>query len=88
MKSFQNNRNEELVIDIDSYAGAGSEANTIAYYKDGDNDATDIKCEAGMNVVYNNAYRGTSTTAITGLLTAPVLYGGTIRFIDNDDTIG
>ncbi len=82
------NRNDELVIDLDSYAGAGSEADTIAYYKDGDNDSTDIKCESGINVIYNNAYRGTGVSSITGLLTAPVLYGGTIRFIDNDDTLG
>lgn len=82
------NSNDELVIDLDSYAGAGSGANTIAYYKDGDNDKTDIKCDSDIKVVYNNGYLGVATSSITGFLTAPVLYGGTIRFIDNDEEKG
>ncbi len=87
------NRNEELVIGLDAYDSINS-SNNLLYVKDGDNDTTEVDLEKTLAVVYNNQclkdgdtdYEGAA--AINSLITAPCLYGGEIRLIDNDETPG
>ncbi len=80
------NRNDELVIGLDVFAGhdttVGKEC--VKYYKDGDNDVTTAKVEAGIDVVLNG--NGGTLTSLNSL--AGSLYGGNITLIDNDEVNG
>ncbi|MBR5614718.1 MAG: S-layer homology domain-containing protein [Clostridia bacterium] len=92
------NRNDELVINLDSYAGittgtvtpTGGSPYTVVtevkYYKDGDNDVTKVDLQDVKVAVYNN--EGTDAATAFGYLSTPSLYGGTITLIDNDDKNG
>ena len=84
--AIDTNRNDELVIGLDVFAGhdttVGKEC--VKYYKDGDNDVTTAKVEAGIDVVLNG--NGGTLTSLNSL--AGSLYGGSITLIDNDEVNG
>ncbi len=92
------NRNKELVIDLDQYDAGGvasvsggvvTAISDVAYYKEGANDTTDIKIEAGAVLVVNGVYTAiTSSVDIATEVSGITAYGGTIKFIDNDESNG
>ncbi len=92
------NRNKELVINLDQYAAGGvatvsggvvTAISDVAYYKEGANDTTDIKIEAGAVLVVNGVYTAiTSSVDIATEVSGITTYGGTIKFIDNDESNG
>ncbi len=78
------NRNDELVINLDQYAGYDSKDSEIDYYKDGANTTTGVKVP-GADVIFNNV-GGYSVVAMHGMI--DILKGGNITLIDNDEYNG
>ncbi len=79
-------RDEELVITVDQYDTVGT--NVVNYYKDGANNTTEIKTEAGIAVILNGAYQGTGAATIGTVLANAANFGGAITFVDNDEVKG
>ncbi len=77
------NRNDELVINLDAYAGYDATDVEIDYYKDGANVTTGAKV-AGATAIFNNT--GMSLSSALGNIIP--LSGGNITFIDNNDVKG
>ena len=77
------NRNDELVIDLDQYAGING--NEVSYYKDGANSATKVLVESGFKGVFNGVGQETGAAAL-GMVDTK--FGGQMTFIDNDDERG
>lgn len=77
------NRNDELVINLDQYAGYDTTEGEIDYYKDGANTTTGAKV-AGADAIFNNT--GMALTNALGNIVAD--RGGSITLIDNDDVKG
>lgn len=93
--AIDTNRDDTLVIDLDSYAGIS--AGKISYVREGANDTTEVSFSG--SVVYNNVCISDGTLGGTPNATAfnnvipvtpgnPCLYGGTITLIDNDENNG
>ncbi len=90
--AVDSNRNDTLVIGLDQYLGEIEEGKH-EYLKDGANKATKItvavdsdvegKEDSAMTVVYNYNGEGIDLADLVGSL-----YGGQIKFIDNDDVLG
>ena len=79
------NRNEELVIALDQFAGWDSSDAEVDYYKDGANTTTGAKLAATAPVIFNND-GNYDATDLNGMIN--VLNGGNITLIDNNDVKG
>ena len=78
------NRNDELVIALDQYAGYDSTDVEIDYYKDGANATTGVDV-AGADVVFNNV-GGYAVEDMDDMINT--LNGGNITLIDNNEANG
>ncbi len=99
--AIDTNRDDTLVIDLDSYAGINAAGTEISYVKDGANDTTEVDIDFDAPVVYNNVCVSDGENIVAGnnvnnnkavfdaaIPSVPCLYGGTITLIDNDENNG
>lgn len=80
-------RNDELVIGLDQLAAVDIAGGKISYYKDGANTATEVAVETTIAGIFNGD-GSVGAAAALGYALSGKLYGGQIKFIDNDDTKG